>query len=123
MKNRPVHLNLFAIHFPVTAWISIAHRVSGVVIFLLLPFALWLLQETLASTFQFRAIQIYLSRVEWKITLFILLASLLYHTLAGIRHLLMDLHLGDSKKTSVVTSWFVCGLFILGALLMGCWLW
>ena len=53
MKARPMHLNLFVIRFPITAISSICHRISGIWIFICLPFILLMLQESLASVESF----------------------------------------------------------------------
>ena len=43
VKARPMHLNLFVMRFPITAISSICHRISGVWIFICLPFLLVML--------------------------------------------------------------------------------
>ena len=49
-KPRPVYLNLFAIRLPLPAFVSILHRVSGALLFLIgIPFLLWVVQRALAS--------------------------------------------------------------------------
>ncbi len=123
MNRRPVHLNFLAMRFPITAWVSVLHRISGFGTFLLIPFFLWMLQESLASEQQFKTLKMLLNQFWLKGLLYILLVGLLYHTLAGIRHLLMDIHIGESKKQGVVSSWITLGLFGMGAISLGCWLW
>ena len=48
-NQRPVYLNLLRIHLPVGGVVSILHRVTGVLLALLLPYSLWFLQQSLAS--------------------------------------------------------------------------
>lgn len=116
----PVHLNFFRIHFPITAWVSIFHRLSGAFLFFVLPVVLWGLQESLASPERFDALT---QARSAKVVLWLILSSLFYHTLAGIRHLLMDAHLGDTKCSSVVSSWIVMVGFGVGIVGLGYWLW
>lgn len=123
MDRRPVHLNLLVIRFPITAWVSVLHRISGLVVFLLIPFFLWMLQESLASEKRLSALKVFLNGTWLKVILSVLLASILYHTIAGIRHLLMDVHLGESKGQGVVTSWITFLIFFASSGAIGYWLW
>jgi len=97
IKKRPVNLDLTTIKQPITAVASILHRISGVILFLAIPFFLWLLQTSLNSTDSFNALQTCLNYPLIKFGLWLLISALLYHLLAGIRHLLMDCGLGESK--------------------------
>jgi succinate dehydrogenase / fumarate reductase cytochrome b subunit len=102
--KRHLNLNFFGIHFPLTAWVSIAHRLSGLCLFLLIPVLLWGLQTSLKSVQTFNALKVFL-RQPWCIgVVLILLAALTYHTVAGIRHLLMDAHIGLKKETSLISA-------------------
>jgi len=123
VKRRPVNLNFATIHFPVTAWVSIAHRLSGILVFLLIPVLLWMLRESLASQERFTALVHLFSSPMVKISLWILLAALLYHWIAGIRHLLMDIHVGESKAGGKRGAWLVIVLSLIAFTLVGYWLW
>lgn len=119
---RPKNLNLFTIRFPLTAITSIMHRVSGFVLFLLIPVALWVLQLSLDSL-GFDRLQGFMSSIPAKLIIWLLLAPFCYHLVAGIRHLLSDLHFGNTraggKRASIVTLIVSFVLFIL----VGIWLW
>lgn len=124
MKDkRPVNLDLTTIHFPAPAIASILHRLSGVVIFLAIPLLLWTLSLSLTSIETFQKLQLIGTSFICKFILWIILSSLLYHLFAGIRHLLMDMHIGDSLAGGRMGSYivFVCG--IVCAILVGVWLW
>jgi succinate dehydrogenase / fumarate reductase cytochrome b subunit len=116
-------LNLFTIHFPVTAWVSIAHRLSGVFIFLLIPFLLWTLQESLISETHFRDLGVVLTRPIMQVGLWFFLSALLYHGLAGVRHLFMDVHIGETKATGRLGAWLVIIVFLPCVGVLGYWLW
>ncbi len=121
-SSRPKNLNLLTIHFPLPAIVSILHRASGAVLFLLIPCMLWLLQISL--TYEgFDAIQQWMGSFFVKVVVWLLLAAFFYHLVAGIRHLLSDLHIGDTLKAGrrgAIITFVVSGLIIL---LAGVWLW
>ena len=120
-SNRPVNLDLgqvLAVNLknPV-AIVSILHRLSGVLVFLLIPVFLYLLQVTLASPASFSDLQQTFAHSElWRLLVFVLLAGLSYHFFAGCKHLLADLGIGESLEAARVLSVLtvlVAGLFIL----------
>lgn len=112
-KQRPKNLNLLKIHQPVTAVVSILHRVSGVILFLSIPLLIYLLAYSLSSESNYNQLQQILasSCVEW-LTLPLLLA-LAHHFFAGIRFLFLDLDIGVALKPARQTAWLVLGLVIL----------
>lgn len=119
---RPKNLNLFTIHFPIPAVVSILHRVSGAFLFLLIPVALWALNFSLTldgyEKFQQWADLIWVKLIFW-----ILFIPFCFHLVAGIRHLLSDIHLGDTLKlgrTMAVLTFIISALLII---LAGVWLW
>lgn len=124
MKNkRPVYLDVTKYKFPNTAIVSILHRVSGVILFLYVPFLLWALDRSVSSGDQFQGLLHTLETPLMKILLFILLASVIFHLVAGIRHLLMDMGLGESHRGGRLGANIV---FVVSALLIlaaGVWLW
>lgn len=116
--KRPVFLNLLQIKFPVPAIASIFHRVSGVVLFLGLPFLLYCWHQA-RSAEGFMALQ--QANFGFKVLLWMILSAGFYHALAGLRHLLMDCGLGESLTQARFTAKLVIGLAIVGALLLGVW--
>jgi len=121
--KRPMNLDLTTMHFPIMAIASILHRISGVLLFLYMPFILWLLDQSLSSSTHFLNLQatLYEPIIKWFIWLF--LAALFYHLVAGIRHLLMDFGIGESLKGGRIGAQFTIGLTIVLTLLAGVWLW
>lgn len=124
MKDqRPKNLNLFTIHFPLPAIVSILHRLSGVALFLLIPFLLWVLSRSLASEQDFEHIHAFLTQVWVKLLVWCILSAFIFHFIAGIRHLLMDAHIGETLKggrISALVTAIVSGLFII---MIGIWIW
>lgn len=123
MKYPIRNLNLFTIHFPVTAIVSILHRLSGVVLFLLIPLLLWGLQESLHSEAGFLQLKHNFHSPVAQITIWLFLGALSYHMFAGMRHLLMDIHIGESKKAGRFSAWIVLGLTLFTMGVGGYWIW
>ena len=124
MKDtRPVYLNLLQLRFPVTAIASILHRISGVIVFLLIPLMLWTLGESLRSPQSFQSLIGHLGHPVLKFFMWVFLGGLLFHLVSGIRHLLMDIGLGDSYSVGRISAYIS---IIMGAVLIvlaGIWLW
>ena len=121
-QPRPVNLNLLTIRFPLPAIVSILHRMSGVFLFLLIPVMLWLLAMSLSSS-GFYVLQQALGTVWVKLVCWMLLAPFCYHMVAGVRHLLMDAHLGVTLKASKLAAQLTFIIAALLILLTGIWLW
>lgn len=102
--NRPVYLNLFCLHLPITGWVSILHRLSGALLFLLLPLMVWGFALTFTSEAGFTRVTAYLATPFAKLLMLVLVAGLAQHFFAGLRHLAMDAHWGVALKSARVTS-------------------
>ncbi len=122
-EKRPVYLNLLQIKFPCPAIVSILHRISGVILFLLLPLLLCLLSQSLRSADTFNGLHETFSHPLLRFFVWVVLSSLLYHLIAGIRHLLMDAGIGESLEGGRWGSYIVLALSIISILLLGIWLW
>ena len=122
-KNRPINLDLKTIKFPLPAIASILHRVSGVIIFFSIPVLLWVLSYSLKSESSFEALKACLDGFFVTMVLWAICAALFYHFVAGVRHLLMDLGVGESLEGGIKgtkIAFLVAAVMILG---MGIWLW
>ena len=82
---------------PLAGFVSILHRASGMLMFALLPFILYLLDNSLTSETSFAVLQKLTTGVFVKLAILVLTWAYLHHFCAGIRHLLMDLHIGLDK--------------------------
>jgi succinate dehydrogenase / fumarate reductase cytochrome b subunit len=122
-NQRPKNLNLFTIRFPIPAIVSILHRISGLILFLLIPVLLWALQLSLASEYHFNELQQALTTPCAKIIIFCALAALIYHFVAGIRHLLMDIHIGEELKSGRIGAILTMIISLLLIIMTGIWLW
>lgn len=122
---RPVSLSLSPAKFrwPVTAMASIAHRITGVALFAALAWLLYLLDLALDSPAGFERAKALLEAPVAKLLLIGLLGLLAYHLLAGVRHLLLDLHIGDGLPAANWAAWLVFALTGLAVIALGVWLW
>jgi succinate dehydrogenase / fumarate reductase cytochrome b subunit len=124
IKNKQVrNFNLFTIRYPFTAIISLLHRLTGVFLYLLIPFLLWMLDIALGSSIGFTHIQTVLTNPAVKLILWFILVALWYHLLAGIRHLLMDIGIGESLKSGRLSGGIMIAITTVVAIFMGIWLW
>ncbi len=98
---RPVYLDLIRIRQPIPAIVSILHRLSGAILFLVgIPLLLYAVQQSLASPETYATLQSTLGRPIVKVLLLGLVWAYLHHFCAGIRYLLLDLHIGTELKPS-----------------------
>lgn len=97
-EYRNIHVTQIARYrLPLAGYISILHRISGLLMFLLLPFVLYLLEKSLTSEISFEYFKNLTSGIFVKLVLLALIWAYLHHFCAGVRHLLMDIHLGLEK--------------------------
>lgn len=122
-KARPKHLNLFQIRQPAPAIVSILHRISGAVLFLFLWLFLQGLERSLASPESFADVKATLSHPLVKLIALGFVWACLHHTLAGIRHLGLDLRLGIDLPKARATAFAVLILSFGLTLVLGVLLW
>ena len=122
-KNRPVNLDISTIHLPITAYVSILHRVSGVVLFAGVAVLLWILEASLTSEASFVELKEHFQSPVCQLVLWATLAALAYHMVAGIRHLIMDAGVGESLEggQNGAKIALVVAAIIIAAL--GVWIW
>jgi len=112
-QKRPVFLNLMQIRLPITAVMSIAHRVTGILLFLALPYLIYVLEQTLQNEQSFAFVRESLDSIPVKIILIVLAWSFLHHLLAGIRYLLLDIDIGVELRPARSSAWLVIFLALI----------
>lgn len=122
-KKRPVNLDVGSMAFPPMAIASILHRISGIVLFILLPVMIYFLAQSVHSEETFNQLQTKLAMPGYKFILWAFSTALIYHLLAGIRHMIMDLGFGEELCTGRRTSILVIALAVIAALILGIWIW
>lgn len=95
--SRPRFLNLLHIRMPVGAITSFAHRITGILLFLTIPLAAFLLELSLRGPDGFEQAARLLTSAPLRMLLLIFAWALAHHLLAGIRFLLIDLDIGVDK--------------------------
>ena len=121
-RARPVNLNLMTIRFPLPAIVSILHRITGVILFLFIPFGLWVLDYSLTPE-GFDTIHDWQSNFCVKFIIWGILSAFLFHFVAGIRHLIMDLGIGSTLQSGRLGAKLVFIFSIILVILAGIWLW
>lgn len=123
--NRPIYLNLpqLAAKMSVTAKISILHRVSGVLMFLAIPFVLRLFHESLTNP-KFYANSYTIATLPlMKIVYIVLIWAVMHHMCAGVRFLFLDIHAGIERVTAQRTAKLVLVISILLTIFLGILIW
>ena len=112
--HRPVYIDLRKINLPVSALISITHRLSGMyVFFITLPLMLVLIYFSTESENSFNDVSLFLKNYKFILGLIVLSFCILwYHILSGVRHLIMDAHIGESLLASKYSAVFTISLWI-----------
>ncbi len=110
---RPKNLNLLTIRLPINALVSILHRASGCLLFLMLPLLLGFLQLSLSSAQHYQMALDVVHSFVIKLMLLGLAWAFFHHFFAGIRHLAMDVHWMTSLMKARYTSKVV---LVMGAL-------
>ena len=113
--HRPVYIDLRKINLPVSALISITHRLSGMyVFFITLPLMLALIYFSTESEDSFNKLSLFLKDYKFILGLIVLSFCILwYHILSGVRHLIMDAHIGESLLASKYSATFTISLWII----------
>ena len=121
-SNRPIDLPLSQVIIvnaksPI-AIASILHRVSGIVLFLLIPVMLWLLQTSLASPESFETV---FDNVLVRFVAWIFVAAISYHFVMGMKHLFADMGMNEDLKSGRTAA--VVGFVIAAILIVASFIW
>ncbi|MBE0407188.1 succinate dehydrogenase, cytochrome b556 subunit [Psychrobacter sp. AOP22-C1-22] len=114
-SNRPINLPLsqvISVNSSPIAIASILHRISGIVLFLLIPVMLWLLQNSLASPESFETVfdNVFVRFLAW-----IFVAAIAYHFVMGVKHLFADMGMNEELKSGRAASMIS---FVIAAILI-----
>jgi succinate dehydrogenase / fumarate reductase cytochrome b subunit len=136
-RKRPEFRNIHALsdlptyRLPPAGWVSILHRISGAIMFILMPFIIWMFDTSISSEISFARFSGAFSAgigfvPGWfmKLVALALIWAYLHHFIAGVRHLWMDINHAVSKEfgksSAIVTLTLSVGLtVVLGAKLFG----
>jgi succinate dehydrogenase / fumarate reductase, cytochrome b subunit len=123
-KPRPKYYDLNLAHLPPPGLVSIIHRVSGALLFFpILPVLLYALHATLGSEQGYARWHDFLVHPIVKVVLLGVIWLYAHHFFAGIRYLLLDLHIGIAKEPSRTSALAVLVLGVAATLAIGWRLW
>ncbi len=124
-SDRPVNLSLprLAMAMPITALASILHRITGVVLFVGMLFFFFLLDLAMGGAAGFDEARAMVDSAAGTFVAWLLLTSLAYHVVAGVRHLLLDFHVGDTLVGGRVGAWVSIVAGIVAGVIVAVWLW
>ncbi|WP_293276480.1 succinate dehydrogenase, cytochrome b556 subunit [Neisseria sp. oral taxon 014] len=123
VKSRPVFLEIPNIRLPIPGIVSILHRISGVILFVMLPVLLYLLSGTLNRESAFETYRAIVSNPLVKLILIGVLWAYLHHFLAGIRFLFLDAHKGLELNTARNTAKLAFTAALVLTVILGALLW
>lgn len=123
VSNRPKYLNLHQIRLPVSGFVSILHRISGFGMFAFAWAILWLLQMSLESPESYEQARTVVQSWIGKLFLIGMSWAFLHHFFAGLRFLLLDIHVGVDLEGARRTSWAVLALSLAGTVIVGANIW
>ena len=120
-SNRPINMPLsqvISVNRSPIAIASILHRISGIVLFLLIPVMLWLLQNSLASPESFETVfdNVFIRFLAW-----IFVAAIAYHFVMGVKHLFADNGQNEELQSARMAS--VVSLVIAAILIVASFVW
>ena len=137
-KKRPEFRNINAFtdlpgyRLPLAGIVSILHRISGAIMFVLMPFIIWMFDTSVSSEISFAKFKgafnvgmLGLPGIIWKLLALALIWAYLHHSIAGLRHLWSDTHHSAvtkefGKTSAIATLAISIGLtLVLGAKLFG----
>lgn len=121
--KRPVNLDIGTFDFPLPAIVSITHRITGVILVAGSAILLWMLDESLASPEGFAGVAAVYDSLICKLLVWGVLSALIYHSVAGIKHLIMDLGYGETLEGGQLGAKLVVAISALLILLAGILIW
>ncbi len=121
--NRPVNLDISTINLPLAAYTSITHRVSGVIVFVGIAILLWIFDTSLSSEDGFNQVKDTMTSPLIKFVVWGILSALAYHMVAGIKHLLMDSGIGETKEAAPLGAKITIVVSLILFIALGVWIW
>ncbi|MRI34643.1 succinate dehydrogenase, cytochrome b556 subunit [Endozoicomonas sp. OPT23] len=122
-SKRPVNLDIATIKLPLPAYTSLLHRISGIALFVGVAFLLYGLDMSLSSEQSFAELKAVLTGGFAKFVVWVLLSGLIYHFVAGIKHLLMDIGIGEGKESGRTGAVVTIAVSVVLIVLAGVWVW
>ncbi|ETX10250.1 succinate dehydrogenase [Marinomonas ushuaiensis DSM 15871] len=123
-KKRPVNLDISTISMPLTAVVSILHRITGIILFVGLAFLFYAFDLSLESQEGFdQVVNVLQTNFLAKFIIWGVVSALMYHLVAGVKHLFMDLGYFEeleSGRNAAIANIVIAAILII---LAGVWIW
>ena len=124
MKDkRPVNLDISTINLPLAAYTSITHRISGIIVFVGIAILLWIFDISLSSEESFNQLKEMTNSFIFKFVLWGILSALAYHLVAGVKHLLLDFGIGETKEAAPLGAKITIIVSLILIIALGVWIW
>jgi len=107
---------------PPAGLVSILHRLSGVLLFLMLPVLLWMFELSLKTESTYEQLRMTAGNLIIKLVLLAVIWAILHHLVAGIRYLALDLHIGIAKEPARRSALLVLAISLPLTLVAALWL-
>lgn len=118
-----MNLDIGTIELPIHAIVSFLHRASGVFLVFGMAVLFWFLGTSLSGPEGFGQARECLQSFWGRLVVWGVLAGLIYHTAAGVRHLIMDCGIGETLEGGITGSRIVIGVSIVLIIMAGLWVW
>lgn len=118
-NKKPIFLNLLQIHLPITGFVSILHRITGILLLLFLPFFLWGLAKVTGTPEDYQDFMLLMKKIPFKLLYGLGILTFVYHMLAGVRHLIMDMGMFESLKAARIGALVLLLLTAILAVIIG----
>ncbi|RDL43830.1 succinate dehydrogenase, cytochrome b556 subunit [Marinomonas piezotolerans] len=123
-KKRPVNLDISTISMPVTAIVSILHRITGIILFVGLAFLFYAFDKSLSSQAGFdQVVDTLQNNFLAKFIIWGVVSALMYHFVAGVKHLFMDLGHFEELESGRMAAKANIVIAVVLILLVGVWVW
>ena len=121
--KRPVNMDFGTMNMPIPSIVSILHRATGIFLVAGVAVLLFMLDESLASEQQFDNIKTLAGSLVFKLIVLVVLAGLIYHSVAGVKHLIMDMGIGETLEGGILAAKLVFVVSVILTVLVGVWIW
>ena len=126
-RNINAFTDLPGYRLPAAGLVSILHRISGVIMFALLPFVIWMFDKSISSELSFAKFSSAFNQGLWifpgfaiKLAVLALIWSFLHHFIAGLRHLWMDVsHKAVTRQLGMTSARVTLAASLLLTLVLG----
>lgn len=124
-KSRPKYLDLFTLapKMSITAKVSILHRITGFLLFLSIPFVLYLLHKSLINPDFYSSLYTVISTPIIKIIYLLFIFMFMFHMCAGVRFLFLDMDKGVDIHKAKLTAKIVIVISIILTGILGAIIW